>query len=493
MDGAAPIAAAHDADMASEGSDDEEVGVEPRPSAGQRPVFRDGDLDAVREPSQPRDGIAGVGEPEAIQDGAASPSIDTRRPEDFAAFESPPAGFDPLLFQVEETEPIRDRRTRRLFAFEPYDPVGITIGSFVLFPEVELGLDAFSNVLRSPAARSDTAVVARPTARLVSNWRAHALELGAAGTLSSYSEFDSENEEGYRVEARGRIDVTRRTNLQALISREVAQESRSAIDAASAGDRADITTDRAALTLQHRFNRLSLQLRGSVTDQQYGDVVSGGLVASNGDRDVTITEQAARATWELKPTLSVFSEVAVNQRAYERAAASDGIRRDSTGERYRAGLSFGSTGRIVRGEISLGYGVQHPDDARLADIGGILIDSSIALRISELSSLLFTARSDVTETTTAGAGGVLTHELGIEARHAFRRQLIGSAGIAYTLQDFSGVDIDETEWRATVGVEYYLTREAVLFGRYAHADFSSSQPSSDYTSDELRLGVRLRR
>ncbi len=465
----------------------------PRPRAGQRPVLRDGDLTVPGEPPVLRDGIVETIEPEAPQDGVDPSLIDTRPAEDIDAFENPPAGYDPLLFQIEETEPILDRRPRRLFALEPYDPIGVRVGTFVLFPEVELGFDALSNVFRSPAPRADTSIAIRPSARLVSNWRVHALEFRTSGTLSSFTEFDSENEQGYLVEARGRLDITRRTNLQTTVSRELSQESRSAIDASSAGDRADLTTDRATVALQHRFNRLTVQLRGSVTDQQYGDVTAGPLTLSNADRNITTTEQAVRATWELKPTLSVFSEVAVNQREYERAAQTDLIRRDSAGERYRVGLSFGNTGQILRGEISLGYGIQRPDDPRLADINGILLDSNLAWRVSELTSLLFSARSDVSETTTAFSGGVFTHQVGVEARHAFQRQLIGSAGLSYTMQDFAGVAIDESEWRATLGAEYFLNRETVLFGRYAHTSFSSNLPNTDYSADELRLGIRLRR
>jgi len=65
----------------------------------------------------------------------SSPTVvDTRPREDIDVFENPPAGFDPLLFQIEDLDPIRSNRaTTRLFRLEPYDPVGIQVGSFVLF------------------------------------------------------------------------------------------------------------------------------------------------------------------------------------------------------------------------------------------------------------------------------------------------------------------------------------------------------------------------
>jgi len=149
-----------------------------------------------------------------------------------------------------------------------------------------------------------------------------------------------------------------------LISSQQAFEDRSALDASSVRTRAKILTDRAEATYNQRFNRLSLQLRGSVTGYTYGDTEYQGIVTSNQDRDYTQYEEAARATWQFKPTFSPFVEVAVNQRDYAEAAQSDNINRSSTGERYRFGVSFGNTGAILRGEISLGYGVQTPDNPR---------------------------------------------------------------------------------------------------------------------------------
>lgn len=463
------------------------------PGAGQRPVVRDGDLSWPPEPRAPVDGIVQQEEPPPLRDGIDPLSIDTRRADDIAAFEDPPAGHDPLLFQIEDIPPIRDRRTRRLFEQEPFDPVGIRIGTFVLFPEVELGGSWYSNVLRSGNPESDIALDVRPAARFVSDWNVHALEFRAASTLSFFSELDSENDRGYQLEARGRLDVTRRTNLQGFVSRDYSQESRSAIDANAAGERANLTLDRAGATLNHRFNRLSFQLRGTVSEYDYSDVNVGNTVQSNADRNYTAYDGAVRARWEFKPTLTGFVEVEGNQRDYDVVAQSDGISRDSKGQRYRAGIEFGNTSEILRGEISLGYGVQTPDDKRLDSIEGIILDANLAWRVTKLTTLAFNARSDVSETTTADSGGVFTRSVGVEARHAFQRQLIGTAGITYTMQDYQGVDIDESEWRGDLGVEYFLSREMVLFGRYRHTIFESTSPGADYTSDELHVGMRLRR
>ncbi|MBL8565445.1 MAG: outer membrane beta-barrel protein [Hyphomicrobiaceae bacterium] len=464
-----------------------------RPGAGHRAVVRDGDLSYPPEPAAPRDGIVDGREPEPVRDGVDPLAVDTRTREDYDAFENPPAGYDPLLFQIEDVDPLADRRIARLARAEPYDPIGIRIGSFVLFPEIEIGGSSYTNVLRSPSADRDVALDARPSGRLVSDWRRHALELRASSVLSFYNRFDSEDDRAYTLEARGRVDITRRTNVQAFATHDVAQESRSAIDANAAGDRATVTTDAIGASFQHRFNRLTVQLRGSVTEYDYSDVDVGGVTQSNADRNYTAYEQAVRATWEFKPTLSAFTEIATNERRFDAPAVSDGISRDSDGERYRVGLAFGSTGQILRGEASIGYGRQRPLDGRLAEVDGLLVDASVSWRMSELTTLLLTARSDIAETTTADSGGVFTRVAGIEVRHSFRRDLIATAGITYTDQDYASVPIQENEWRADLGVEQHISREAMVFGRYRHTAFSSTSPGSSYDADELHVGLRFRR
>lgn len=470
----------------------EQDGLDPVPREGQRAVVQDGDPNPPETP-QSRDGIVDVGEPAAPEDGTDPSVVDTRSPEDIAVFENPAAGYDPLLFQIEDIDIADNRTVQRLASLEPYDPVGIKVGSFVLFPELDFGTSYYSNVFRSTDARSDWAFDALPSMRLVSNWSTHALEVRANGDLSYFDTYDSEDDRGYLVEARGRLDVTRRTNIEGLLSRQLAQESRSSINASSAGPRVDQTTERAEVALNHRFNRLSMRLRGSVADYAFADTLIAGVPQINSDRDYRQTEGVVRAAWEFKPTLSAFTEVAVNSRDYDALNQSDLISRSSKGERYRAGLSFGNTGKILRGEVALGYGVQRPDDHRLSEIDGLIIDANATWRITELTSLLFTASSDVTETTTANVGGALYRSVGVEARHAVRRYLIASAGLSYNNQNsFDGL-IDQSEWRTSLGLEYFLNRETVFFGNYAHTNHLADDGTAEYGVDEVHLGVKLRR
>ncbi len=282
--------------------------------------------------------------------------------------------------------------------------------------------------------------------------------------------------------------------MQGSIASEHTQESRSAIDAATAGTRPNVDTERGNLALTHTFNRLEVQLRSSIADQDIGDAEDGfGGIVSNDDRDTRVKEEFLRLTYELKPSFAVFAEGGLNQRDYKLAAFSDGIRRDGDGQRYRFGLDFGDEGKLLRGELSVGYGLQDPDAAELAEVDGFLFDANVTWRVTDLTALRLTGRTDIYDTTTAGSGGVLTHQVGLEARHAFRRYFIGTAGVSYSNNEYSGVDISEDEVRFNLDAEYFVNREIILFGKYQHTAFQSSEPDADWDSDEVRVGVRVRR
>lgn len=474
-------------DMAAEDDIFGEAQARPR----QIPIPQDGDPVSVIEASAPRDGdLSEPNVPPTV--GEDITEVDMRSPADVAAFAGAPAAFDPLLLQAEEFNPVFSDSQFRQFGVDPFAPLGTRIGSFILYTAVEADGDYNSNIFASPEPVGDSALEVRPSVRLASNWNWHALELRASGDLSFHDRFSSEDDRAYLAEALGRLDITSHTNIQALVAHEEAQESRSAINASSAGTRPDIVVNRERLALNHRFNRLSVQLRGSVIDTRYGTNIFNGVAQSNADRDFTLYDQAVRPKWEFSPYLFVFSDIALNQRYYQIPAFTDGLIRSSTGERYRVGVSFGEVSEILRGEVSLGYGLQTPNNHELEPIDGLLIDANLSWRVTPLTTLLFTASSEVAETTTADSGGVMDRQYAVEARHNFSTRLVGIAGLGFMTRDFVGAGINENQLTAATGVEYYLSREAVLFSRYQHTVFDSTQPNSSYTVEEVQAGVRLR-
>jgi hypothetical protein len=77
-------------------------------------------------------------------------------------------------------------------------------------------------------------------------------------------------------------------------------------------------------------------------------------------------------------------------------------------------------------------------------------------------------------------------------RHSFSTRLIGTTGVSYYNRDFVGGDLTEQQTTGAAGLEYYLSREYVLFGRYQHTALYTTAPDGNYTAEEVQLGVRIR-
>lgn len=463
---------------------------EPKVERSMAPSGGNAGRDLMPEPKAPVDGLIEDGAPgTVVVDGMADLNRDSRRPEDIG----PPAGYDALAFQIEALDPLNDRRTDRLFRFEPYDPIGIRIGSFVLFPEAELGVLTNSNVFRSSRPSADYAYDTRGTVRAVSDWRVHALELRATGRASFYDRFETENDGTWSVEARGRLDISRRTNIEAAISHLADKDIRSVIDAPiNARRRGDVTTDRAAATLNQQLGRVTVQLRGSVSDVNFSSVPSTvGTVINNDSRNYTQQDGAVRVAYALNRHAAVFVDTALREREYA-VAAGDGFLRSSTSERYRMGVLFSPMGSTLRGEISLGWGQQTPRDGRLATIEGYLLDANLAWRASALTSFLLTLRSEFYDTTLTNSPGTLTREVGVEMRHAFQRQLIGTAAARYGWAPYESVSLEDKMLTGELGLDYYVNGNVSVYGRLQHLDFQSTDKTRNYIDDIVRVGVRVR-
>ena len=463
-------AVADEPGAAPDGDEDEALAP-----TGLRPALRDGIAEHETGP------LAAVDGPEAEPatydnpDGTSAAAWDARTPEDAAVIERPPAGYDPELYRA-EIGPLVDRRPERLYRFEPWQQRGIRVGSFVALPSVDVGAAWLSNVFRSHPPRWDIAFDLRPTLRLVSAWRTHALELRATGGLSYFDRFASEDDRAWQLEARGRLDVTRQTSVAGLLIHDVAQESRGTLEhRLRGGPRADVITDQAAVDLRHQFNRLTIGLRASVLTREVADTTTAdGLRISNRDRNLTATEEAVRATWTFKPTLQGFVETAVNQRELRAAPMSDGISRNSSGERVRLGVGFGNTSQIVRGEASVGWGQQRPDDRRLAPIDGVIVDANIAWRIDAMNALLLRANTDVIETASVGSSGGFLRRGSVEWRHAFLKPLIGTVSTGHSITSYQSIALSESLTDIGAGLEYHLAPEAMVFGRWQHSIYRTT-------------------
>lgn len=375
----------------------------------------------------------------------------------------------------------------------PYDPLGLRMGSFLLFPELTAETIYSDNVFKTGKdAKSDSALAIKPRLRLQSDWNVHELDATLSAVRSFHRSYSSEDDRDLEATLHGRLDVLQDTNLEAAAGYSFGQQGRGSIEfPTGAAERPDVTTLSAEGAVNQRFNRLNFRLRGGLTDHSESEVagIAGTPGAINNGQDYRDTETTLRAAYEFSPGLAVFTEGGLNWRSYD---ASTGTTRDFHGRGGRVGAAA-ELAPTVTGEVSIGYAVETPDSPKLRGIEGVILDGNLTWRPSALTTLALRASSGVDATTTAGTIGGFRQSIGLDIRHEFRRYFALLAGIGYAHRDFAGTPIVEREVDGHIGLEYMLSREWVLTADYSRTKFSSTEAGRGYTDDVIMAGITLRR
>ena len=280
---------------------------------------------------------------------------------------------------------------------DPFAPLGIRLGSFLLFPELDVGADLTNNVLDTKFdTKTDWGPEIKPRVRLDSDWGRHYLGFEANADRLWYTDFPIADTKNYQVLARGRLDMMSRTNLSAEIEKSHVQQNSSSItltDIVNANTALD--EQHATATLDHTFNRLNLKFTGTVADYDYLDDTDPGL---SGDvpladiNDYRDTIGTLRSTYEFQSSWAGFIETAINERVYKEPISVSGIRRGSTGFTTQAGVNLRLNGTIF-GEIAGGWGEQQPIEDSLDTIKGPVINGDLIWMPTPMTKLEFLART----------------------------------------------------------------------------------------------------
>jgi hypothetical protein len=433
--------------------------------------------------------------------------------DEFGAEIQPPAVVPEIGLSTQQGEAITqipgtqyDSSRHRILAppvhdLDPYVPIGMKLGSFLLFTEAEIGTILTDNVLDTDFnEHKDIAFEFAPEVRLESNWARNFFMAQFTADRSWYHDFSVEDDKIYQALLRGRLDVTRRTHLELETEKSETQVGRDSVSLTNiAGPQTNLQEQHITASADHTFNRLTLKLTGTIADYNYGDQApvfildptANALVPFEDVRDYVEDELRLRSSYELRPDTAVFFESSVNERDYKQSVNSAGFRRGSSGTTLLAGAVFNFTNRLT-GEISAGWGQQQSVDDRLSPVEGPLLNADLIWLPSPLTKLEFIARSEIDDTSLTDSLGAIDHYYDISLQHAFWRYLVLGTHLSYEIADYVDDPLVDQRIKTGASAEYYFNPYASVYARYEYTDFFSTIPSNDFIENELRLGFRIR-
>jgi hypothetical protein len=386
--------------------------------------------------------------------------------------------------------PVQQRRPQP--EADPYAPVGIRVGSFLLRPALEISGGYDTNAARSPT-RPKGSPVYRTEAELRGNsdWSQHRLDFELRGVYSGFTSVDNVNRPEGDARIALRLDVTRDLTIDSELRSRVETESATSINLPGAATgRTPFYTNQASLGATQRFGRLSIGLRGIVDRTIYGGVEAAGVEISQESRNLWGYGLRLRAGYELTPGITPFVEAGVDRRSYDSERDASGFRRSSQGAVARVGTTF-ELARTLTGEIAAGYTMRHYEDARLAALKSPTLDGLLTWSISPLTTLQGRAQTEIVETTVANSSGAVAYRGTLTLTHAFLRNFTATATLGMSQTDYQKISRAETTITGGLRLEYKINRMFALRTSYAYENFRVNAAGENYHAHTFLMGLRL--
>ena len=408
----------------------------------------------------------------------------------------------PLRDDILEVDPVDDVLGLRARRLDPFEPLGTRLGSFLLFTEAEVGGIFTDNVLGTPVGRSDYAFEFAPQVRLESDWSRHAFQAEFTADRSWFNKYSVEDDKTYAALLRGRLDVGARTNLELELGKAQTQDGRNATSITDvAGFQTNVQEEQISAKARHTFNRLTLELEGSVSTFDYEDLQGRPLTAAEilgGDtllaqdvRDYREDELTLRGTYEFNPDLAVYMEGELSQDVYKQPVSVTGLTRDSTGYATLAGMTF-ALNDVVFGDISLGWGEQSSIDEGTAPIEGVLLNADVVWMPTPMTMVEFIASSTIAPASLVDSLGAVSRTYQLSLQQAFWRFFVVGGYLSYETADYTDNPLADERLREGLTMEYFFNPNMSLYTRYEHTDFMSTDRFNEYAENEVRVGMRIR-
>jgi hypothetical protein len=387
-----------------------------------------------------------------------------------------------------------------------YDARGVRVGSFFLYPRVEIDEILNDNVFAVNSGKSsDFITAASPTLQLRSNWSRHELDLSTGLSKGWYLDHSTEDYLDYFAAGDGRYDVTRNHAITAGARYERLHEERDSPDTpGGAAEPVEFNVYSANAGFAQSGLRVGYEALMDVRREEYESVpaVGGGLIPQS-VRNVNVYTPSLRLSYELTPRYQAFVRGAVNWRDYDHtspvAGAAD-LDRNSWGYRIDAGATIDITG-VTYAELFAGYLSQNYDDDRLSTINGVDFGARVVWNATQLTSVVFNAVRRVQDSnnfavgTTTASPGYLRSDVGVSVDHELFRNLLLNGRINYQNDDYQGLDRTDNRFDIGAGLRYLVNNNVYVGGSYTFTRRNSD--GTDATGGFarnlflVRLGLQL--
>ncbi|MBA4612356.1 outer membrane beta-barrel protein [Stappia taiwanensis] len=367
-------------------------------------------------------------------------------------------------------------------------PSGIRLGSFLLYPELAVGIGWTDNRANDANGTPGPSYIVAPTLRLESNWSRHSLGVNFRGSYIGYGDDAVDDDPNITTDALLQLDLSERTQVDLDARYGLSLEDRGSAESSGTGQ--DVHEFGTGVALRRSLGLIGAVLSGRVDSTHY---TGRDGSASEGNRDNALFTAALRIDGQTGARFQPFVEGSGFKRRYFEQCSdpTQCADRNSVGYGLRAGFTFNG-GSKWSGDLSAGWRAEHLDDPRLKVLQGLTVDGSLIWSPTRLTTVTALLGTNFAPSTISGTPGSVIYSTDLRIAHGFSDALSGEVGVGYSLRDYTGIMLKEKEARATTALTWAFTSKVALQARYTFRRFISTTPGSGYSSNAIEAGLRFR-
>ncbi|MGJ5068507.1 outer membrane beta-barrel protein [Bradyrhizobium oligotrophicum] len=339
---------------------------------------------------------------------------------------------------------------------KPYDPTGVTVGSFLVKPAVEIQAGYDTNPTRRNGGQGSPVAIVATEVAVRSQWERHQLNADFRGAYTEDTNVRSLSHPTFEARAQGRYDVVEGTAITG--------EARFVNDALALPGALKLpraTTFGGSAGVLQKIGPAEIAFKGSADRVVFNDaLIVANVPLRTQDRNYTQPGAQVRVTYALTPNISPFVDMSFDRRNHDLQVDFNGQRRDSSGITARGGAVV-NVGTLT-GEASVGYLTRRMDSPLMPNINGVIADATLAWAATDATTFVLVARSQASETPAMNVSGILSRDVILQMDHQFEPWLIGTLRGGYGQDQFVGIGRVDQRMFVAAGGTYKMNRNVQL-------------------------------
>ena len=319
-----------------------------------------------------------------------------------------------------------------------YDPLGIDLGSFQVFPSLTETSQGNSNVLFNDFDKhADIAAFIQPTVFVQSDWSNGLLQVYATDQIREDMNYKTLNKNSWSAHVNGRIDISDAFNLNALV--EVGHFTENPFSSVVDGNFAVLSQfNQASATLKGIWTQGKLRITGEYDhfSVRYSPLWhTAGAILNQEYRDNRYDRQMTQGEYSLGPSLALYSQINFDTVKYRYTTGFGLSNRNLAGVAVVSGFSFDLSG-VARGAVGLGYSRRTYASGPFANPSGLTMQAKIEIFSSISTTLTGSAYRLLRDASAGQSVAYYDTRVEFDVAHALRQNVILSTRIYYGNQEF---------------------------------------------------------